>query len=122
MSVKQTEIFEKFSATFPPETVARWVRMVERWEDDPTAPNPYNEPEQSKYISKKIHMVADKTLATTLQDVRLELARYETRQLASGHIPQHKVSMMGFFSMGFDIEDQQYVFTKQLSFLYSNVL
>ena len=50
MSVKQTEIFEKFSATFPVETVARWVRMVERWEEDPTAPNPYNEPEQSKFV------------------------------------------------------------------------
>jgi hypothetical protein len=47
MSAKQTEIFEKFSATFPPETVSRWVRMVERWEGDPTAPNLYNEPEQS---------------------------------------------------------------------------
>jgi hypothetical protein len=52
-------------------------------------------------------MIADKTIATTLQDVRLELARYESRQLASGHIPRHKVTMMGFFSMGFDIEDQQ---------------
>ena len=49
MSVKQTEIFEKFTATFPPETVARWVRMVEHWESDPTAANPYNEPEQSKF-------------------------------------------------------------------------
>jgi hypothetical protein len=46
-------------------------------------------------------------IATSLQDVRLEIARQETRQLASGHIPQHKVSMMGFFSMAFDIEDQQ---------------
>jgi hypothetical protein len=52
-------------------------------------------------------MIADITIATTLQDVRLELARFETCQLASGHIPRHKVSMMGFFSTGFDIEDQQ---------------
>lgn len=52
-------------------------------------------------------LVTDTTLATTLQDVRLELARKETRELASGHTPRHKVSMMGFFSMGFDIEDQQ---------------
>jgi hypothetical protein len=48
MSVKQREIFEKFSATFPPETVTRWERMVERWEGDRTAPNPYIEPEQSR--------------------------------------------------------------------------
>ena len=108
MSVKQTEIFEKFSATFPPETVARWVQMVECWEDDPTAPNLYNEPEQSRYFSSKIlGSIADKTIATTLQDVHLELARYEPHQLELGQMPRHKITMMGFFSMGFDIEDQQ---------------
>ena len=48
MSAKHTVTFEKFSATFPPETVAKWVNMVERWEVDPTAPNPYDEPERSK--------------------------------------------------------------------------
>jgi len=109
MSAQHTEIFEKFSATFPPETVARWVRMVERWEGDPKAPNPYNEPEQCKSFSRSvcIQTITDITTATTLQDVRLELAQNETVQLASGHVPRHKVSMMGFFSMGFDIEDQQ---------------
>ena len=48
--------------------------------------------------------------ATTLQDVCLDLARNETLQLAAGYTPRHKVSMTAFFSMGFDIEDQQYVF------------
>ena len=48
MSTKHTEIFEKFSATFPPETVGRWIRMVERWESDPKAQNLYDESEQSK--------------------------------------------------------------------------
>lgn len=47
MSNKHREIFERFSATFPLETVERWIRMVERWEGDPKAPNPYDEPEQS---------------------------------------------------------------------------
>ena len=44
---------------------------------------------------------------TTFQDVRLELAQEEGLQLASGHAPQHEVTMMGYFSMGFNIEDQQ---------------
>ena len=52
-------------------------------------------------------MITNLKTATTLHDVRLELARNETLQLASGCVPQHKVSMTGFFSMGFDIEDQQ---------------
>ena len=46
-------------------------------------------------------------VATTLQDVHLELTRTETLQLASGQAPRNKVMMMGFFSMGFDIEDYQ---------------
>ena len=54
MNQKHTEIFEKFSATFPAETVARWKRMVERWEADPKAPNPYNEPGKSKSIAPPI--------------------------------------------------------------------
>ena len=56
MSAKHSEIFEKFSATFPPENVARWVRMVERWEGDPKAPNPYDEPEQSKYFLLSVYL------------------------------------------------------------------
>ena len=75
MTVKHMETFEKFSATFPLETVTRWVWMVERWEGDPTARNLYNEPEQSKFLSQIVlRMIADITIATTLQDVRLELA------------------------------------------------
>jgi len=49
MSEKQKEIFDKFSSTFPPETVVKWEQMVVRWEADPKALNPYNEPEASKY-------------------------------------------------------------------------
>ena len=42
-----------------------------------------------------------------MQDVRLELAQEETLQHASGQLQRHKVTMTGFFSMGFDIEDRQ---------------
>lgn len=110
MSTKHVEIFEKFSATFPLETVARWVRMVERWEANPKAPNPYNEPGQGKcFVLCTFENMSNLPTATTLQDVHLDLARNETLQLAAGYVPRHKVSMMAFFSMGFDIEDQQYV-------------
>ena len=45
----------------------------------------------------------------TLQDVHLKLVWNEMQQLAAGCAPCHKVTLMGFFGMGFDIEDQQYV-------------
>ena len=107
MNAKHTETFKKFSATFPPETLSKWLKMVERWETDPTAPNPYDEPERSKFSISNILNAVSSFVATTLQDVRLELTRTETLQLASGQAPRHKVTMMGFFSMGFDIEDYQ---------------
>jgi len=39
--------------------------------------------------------------------VQLQFTKKETLDLASGCKPKHKVGMMGYFSMGFDIEDQQ---------------
>ena len=84
--------------------------MVERWEANPKAPNPYNEPAQGEYFSPcTFETISNLSAATTLQDVRLNLTRNETLQLAAGHAPRHKVSMTAFFTMGFDIEDQQYV-------------
>ena len=56
MSAKHTEIFKKFSATFPPETVGRWERMVERWESDTKAQNPYDDSEQSKCLPRNIYI------------------------------------------------------------------
>ena len=55
----------------------------------------------------ELKMAPDSYLATTLQDARLELAREENAQLALGRAPRHKVSMIGFFSTGFDIKEQQ---------------
>lgn len=50
MSAKQKDTFDKFSSTFPSETIEKWVRMVEHWEADRKAPNPYEEPEKSMFI------------------------------------------------------------------------
>ena len=107
MNAKHTETFKNFSAKFPPETLAKWLKMVEQWETNPMAPNPYDEPERSKFSISNILTAVSSFVATTLQDTCLELTQTETVQIASGHAPRHKVTMMGFFSMGFDIEDYQ---------------
>lgn len=49
MRSKHQELFAKFSATFSPETVAVWEKMVTTWECDPTQPNPYEEPVNGKF-------------------------------------------------------------------------
>jgi hypothetical protein len=108
MNAKQLDLFEKFSATFPSITIKKWENMVEKWESNRNAPNPYNEVEKSMFlVLNSCYIIFNLYLETTLQDARLELAREETIRLASGCAPRHKVSVIGFFSMGFDIEDQQ---------------
>jgi radical SAM superfamily enzyme YgiQ (UPF0313 family) len=48
-------------------------------------------------------------IETTLQDVRLELAKEEAAQVALGILPRHKISMSAFLMLGFELEDSQYV-------------
>lgn len=48
-------------------------------------------------------------LATTLQDVRLELAKEEAVNAERGVLPKHKITSTGFFFAAFDIEEQQWV-------------
>jgi hypothetical protein len=48
-------------------------------------------------------------LETTLQDVRLQLAKEEAAQAALGELPQHSMSALAFLMTGFDLEDSQYV-------------
>jgi hypothetical protein len=42
-SKKLKDIAERFSATFPPDTLAKWEEMVKEWDADPLKPNPYVE-------------------------------------------------------------------------------
>ncbi len=44
MAVKQRKAFEDYSAGIPSAVVAGWEEMVRAWEEDPTNPDPYQEP------------------------------------------------------------------------------
>jgi hypothetical protein len=44
MSMKHTDIFNKLSATFSPESVKKWEEMFTTWNVNPKALNPYREP------------------------------------------------------------------------------
>jgi hypothetical protein len=50
MRSKHQELFTKFSATFKPETVEKWEKLVREWEQDDTKANPYAEPVNSTYF------------------------------------------------------------------------
>jgi len=41
MASKQRKAADDFTATFPPDVIQQWRRMVREWEADPSRPNPY---------------------------------------------------------------------------------
>jgi len=49
------------------------------------------------------------TIATTLHDVRLELAKEDAKELNNGVEAPHKISITSFLVKGLDLEEQQYV-------------
>jgi hypothetical protein len=111
MSAKQTEVFNQLSATFTPETVTGWEAMVARWNKNQKAPNPYVEPKggQSYSFNPLCACESNSLIESTLQDVRLELAKEEATQAALGRLPRHRISMATFLMTGFELEDSQCV-------------
>lgn len=110
MSAKQMEVFELLSATFSSETVANWEVMVAAWNANPKVQNPYTEPKSSKsHVLLRICVRANFLIGTTLQDVRLELAKEEATRTARGMLPPHEISMASFLMTGFELEDSQCV-------------
>lgn len=52
MRDKHRTIFHQFSSTFRDDTVKKWAKMVEEWNDDHSKPNPYAEPKSGVCISE----------------------------------------------------------------------
>ncbi len=82
--------------------------MVEEWQDDRTKPNPYSEPVHSKF-SMKFDIIHSSYLfvATTIQDIRLELAKEDANDTANGNSPAHETSVTMFLTKGLELESQQ---------------
>ena len=59
------------------------------------------------FICTIIYLIC--VIETSLQDVRLELAKEEAAQVSLGNLPHHKISMSAFLLTGFELEDSQYV-------------
>lgn len=45
----QRKAADDFTATFPPDTIRGWRRMVREWESDSSRPNPYISNDRSKF-------------------------------------------------------------------------
>jgi len=110
MSAKHTDIFNQLSATFLPATVKKWESKITAWEANPKARNPYVELEGGKSFCCYFFILLLRLLqATTLQDVRLALAKEEVAQIALRNLLRHKLSLLAFLIAGFKLEDTQYI-------------
>ena len=112
MHSKQEKAFEEFSATFPSDVVQKWRALLDRWYKNPRSkPDPFSEPE-----TRMCHIYLHICLLTPLQDmtmndIRLQLAREESRDIIWGTADSfHGISPSNFIILGLEIEEQQYVF------------
>ncbi|KAJ3017904.1 hypothetical protein NUW54_g473 [Trametes sanguinea] len=102
MSAKQRELFNEFNATFPPEVVKEWERLLEIWNINPSSvPDPFAEPEANIKVNS----------------VRLQFAQEEAQDLATAlNIPQYiNHSPSTFIQLGLELEEQQYVYLAVLT-------
>ena len=44
MKATHKAAYQQLTSTFPAELIEKWENKVEKWENDPSAPNPYTEP------------------------------------------------------------------------------
>jgi hypothetical protein len=48
MRKKHKQLFEQFTATFQPNTIVSWEKLITGWKRDRSLPNPYLEPSPCK--------------------------------------------------------------------------
>ncbi|KAI0245468.1 hypothetical protein BJV78DRAFT_1356698 [Lactifluus subvellereus] len=101
--------FRMLSSLYRDQMVQKWEAMVSEWKNDRLKPNPYVELALcSSYHPLVFPHHLHPPLATTLQDVRLDLAKEEAAEAARGHIFPHKVTLTTCLTMALDLEEQQY--------------
>ena len=60
MDKKHTQLFEQFSATFQPNTIIAWEKLINAWKKNRSQPNPYLESdrlEEHLEGSRTVHQV-----------------------------------------------------------------
>lgn len=106
---KSARNLEQASSSVPPDLLNEWLRMFEEYYDDPAgAENIFAEAEiGTSYPHSPSASALTFCVVTTLADIRLELAQQEMADATSGLA--HEVTPSAFLTLGFDLEEQQYV-------------
>ncbi|KAI0259635.1 hypothetical protein BC834DRAFT_905195 [Gloeopeniophorella convolvens] len=87
---KNVKILDQLTQVFEPEVTEEWRRDVEAWENDSLYPNPYKET----------------FVETSLDDVRLGLAKQEAEEASRGIFSLHQTTVSMLLDVGFDLEDE----------------
>jgi hypothetical protein len=112
MRAKHEALFNRVHARFAPAVTQKWEEMVLAWDDDMTKPNPYAEPHiGERTTSGAVAHVNVICPGSTQAQVNKELAQEETEDARRGDIQVHEVSPNTFLRVGFELEEQQYVFS-----------
>ncbi|KLO04642.1 hypothetical protein SCHPADRAFT_840402, partial [Schizopora paradoxa] len=99
MHEKHHDLFIEFSSTFPKKVVEEWSAMVDTWVADQTKPDPYAEP----------------VVETTMNDIRLQLAKEDDADKARSRTVPHELSPSAFLFNGLQLEEQQRAIRHQVS-------
>ncbi|KAN0109688.1 hypothetical protein V8E52_009034 [Russula decolorans] len=92
MSQRQQKNHDEFTAIFPSDTIRKWQNMVEDWNANRKAPNPYVEPVAS----------------TSIASLRLEIAKEEAASTkTTGADQPHDMTPSLLIQNGLDLEEQQ---------------
>ncbi|TDL13692.1 hypothetical protein BD410DRAFT_686190, partial [Rickenella mellea] len=90
---EQRDSFDHFSGRILPEDVAKWSKLVDDWDADPSMPNPY-EPV---------------TAGLTEAAARLQISSEESKKVAANKVTTRNVTASVFLIEGLAIEEQQAV-------------
>ena len=104
-SKSQRAVAALMSGSYDVATVKKWRKMREKYDLNPSKPNPYEEDDNCAYSVEYVHAPPDQFPDATMAELKVELLEEEAKELLE-RAPLHKVSAGTFFCKAIDIEDR----------------
>ena len=104
-------IADNVSKSLPEDTLAAWIKVRQEFDQDPSRPNPYEEPETCMYLGLRLPgSYAYHFTVVTVETLRCQLDEDNESDTCQGHAPLHTMTPSTFIWTAIKIEEQQYVF------------
>lgn len=103
-------IADNVSKSLPEDTLAAWIKVRQEFDQDPSKPNPYQEPETCMFPGP---LLTDPVLifstVVTVESLRRQLDNDNESDSHRGHTPPHTMTPGTLIWTAIQIEEQQYV-------------